>query len=215
MIGELVMENLPKINHFRDLIKTLNIQIKNKQHGLISIEKQLLVAIDNVENLYLVRNKLKTDIENLVEKKIDVENKLLVLRNQTECIVSSTVKTVVKKFGVVPDINRLDQCIRYLIMTFHPILNPRKPTTDELIKLGPEKIILKAHEFHNNILVMNNGPHVFFHTHDNYQLCEWDGKSIKCKCGSTCVFWCIEECNLLTDISLSCKNPIGYAKCSF
>ncbi|AKI80154.1 hypothetical protein QJ850_gp545 [Acanthamoeba polyphaga mimivirus] len=166
------MENLAEINHFKDIIKIINIQIKNKQHGLISIEKQLSVATDNVENLCLIRNKLKTNIENLVEKKIAVENKLLVLKNQTEYIASYTVKTVVKKFGVVPDINRLDQCIRYLIMTYHPILNPRKPTTDELIKLGPEKIILKAYEFHNNILVVNNSPHVFFHTHDNYQLCK-------------------------------------------
>lgn len=188
----------------RDQIK-LDIEIfenndklhKSYNNSICQIEL-LNKKINELENLVEKEEKIFIDnlINNLGELKIQNHNYLfkcvqIILCSGFSYSQDSYINTIRKNYYKIPS------------------------TRINTINMTEQDIIIEAHKIYNYYLIYNNGPYNFYHNHNNYKLCKWDGYSKRCRCTCKCPEWNYENINWLTDINLDKRYPIGKAKCGW
>lgn len=154
------MEYKQEIIELNNKLRLLSIKLQNKNHGLTAIKNQYIYAKFNdkpIDELVRIISKLINEIKTISNEQAKLNSQIKLIRNQAERENSAIVKTVIKKLGVVPDIHNVDISIRYILNTYHPHWNPRKPCISKLIKLEPEEIIDMA-AFLRNIIADTKHP---------------------------------------------------------
>lgn len=89
-------------------------------------------------------------------------------------------------------------------------------TTEDLIKMGINKIIRRAHKLYNAYLVRKNQPYKLndISNHSCECECEWNGSDKNCKCGRYRVESNYNGFDWTTDVSLDMTYPIGRIICN-
>ncbi|BCS83123.1 hypothetical protein QLL95_gp1000 [Cotonvirus japonicus] len=212
------MQQTQELHTLQNQLKTINLQLHYKNHAQTFIDKQLILAkLNNTEKITKFSNdleKIKIKINRLCKEKTSIQNRIINLRNAIESDNVITSLEVVLVLNPKTNKDYLDQCIRYLRAQILPEFDNAPMTSQQLIEMRELGIITRAHQIYNDYLVKATGPHEFYHTHDDYKLCQWNGYSSVCECGKNCVTWSIAGFDLL-DFGLNHIKPIGQAVCQW
>lgn len=213
----MLMDHLHKLQKLCDRYKTTRMKLCDNNYKLAFLKRQLITCTDkNLAEKYtndlLKMNQL---ISLLLEERLILKILIKDVKRQIDKENNDTVELVVSHLTYVYNKKYLEKCIKFLRGTGSYVVDNNVPTVFQLLELDEQSIIEKAHQIYNKFLIISNGPYEFFHRHDNYNLCIWDGFSKKCNCNSKCIQWYINRVDWLQDICLDTINPIGYADCSF
>nr|WBF70800.1 hypothetical protein [Megavirus caiporensis] len=211
------MENLYKFQKLSDNLKNARMKLRNISFELTQINKQINIQRNmpdsNVNSLYCHKSHLNQQVILLGE---EIAILYLLIDDIKKRINQDNIITIQKIVATINDIDNrayLEQCIKYLRGIQNYIYSGKTYNTTNLIELEYNGIIEKAHQEYNNYLIKTQGPHEFYHTHDDYNICTWDGYSCECYCGRKCIKWIIDNIDWINDFSLDMTKPIGQVIC--
>ncbi|AVG46197.1 hypothetical protein [Acanthamoeba polyphaga mimivirus] len=212
------MENLYKFQKLSDNLKNAKMKLRNISFELARISRQINIQINVPEN---------NDINSLLYHKSHLNQQVVLLGEEIiilhlliddvkKRISRDNIITVQKVVATISGIDNrayLERCIKYLRGMQNYIYSGKTYNTTNLIELEYNGIIEKAHQEYNNYLIKTQGPYEFYHTHDDYNICMWNGYSCECACNRKCIKWTISDIDWINDVSLDMIKPIGQVVC--